>query len=174
MFLLRNEAQGMFRLHASEDVLVEAQRTWRRNNPRRSGAAAHRFRTTVEQNLDEVIQEFPSDLDFQGRDPHDYHVHAAALHMRAHYLVTNNSIDFGDLDMLQYEVHSFDSFVCLIDDSNPNAVKKVIKIQLSYWEHQRNAGKPSKTLANALRDADAPYFAERVAGHMRFLAGVST
>lgn len=87
LFLLRNETQGMFQVHSTFDVIVEAVRAFRRLHPRADGSESKRLFDLLEQNLDELLGDFDGDVDFAGGDPGDLHVHAAAVASDAHVLL---------------------------------------------------------------------------------------
>ncbi len=77
--------------------------------------------------------------------------------------------DFSDwaelLDSLPYEVHSPDSFFCLLDDSSPKSVRLIVQRQLDYWSRRRG----QFNLCTQLVNAGAPEFAERVRAHLATL-----
>ncbi|MFB8387489.1 PIN domain-containing protein [Microbacterium sp. NPDC055910] len=171
LFMLRNETDSMFQLHSSFDVLVEAVRVWRRRNPTARGASSKRRFDHLLANLDEVVDDFDADIDFDGEDPGDIHVNAAAVASGAHKLLTMNGRDFGDPDLLQYEIYRPDQFFCLVDDGADACVRRVTMEQVNYWKRQRERGRSTKPLADALRDAGCPTFATRVSRHLRVLGG---
>ena len=173
LFLLRDEIKGMYQVHSTFDVLVEVARAWRRLRPKDDGSAASRLFEHLKSNLDELLDDFDCQIDFDGADPDDRHVHAAAVAANAHILLTSNERDFGNPDLLPYEIQNPDDFFCLVDDGAPDAVRAVALQQVKYWRSQSAAGKSSKTLVDALIDAGCPRFAERVQSHVQQLAGPS-
>lgn len=92
-----------------------------------------------------------------GRDKFDAHVIAAAEHGKVDYLVTSNYSDFEPvIDEVEFEIHTPDDILCLIDERRSDAVNAATKRQVDYWAQR--SGKP---LHEALIDADAPLFAQR-------------
>lgn len=79
LFLLRIETETVFQVTCTEDVLAEVLHNLRRNYPRWPGEKIHRRCDLMRNVIDEVLRGFPGDLAFSGRDPDDYHVHAAAV-----------------------------------------------------------------------------------------------
>ncbi|PPF77074.1 hypothetical protein C5B96_15970 [Subtercola sp. Z020] len=121
--------------------------------------------------VDELVNDFPGDVDFAGSDEHDRHVNAAATHARADILVTDNTRDFGDPDLLPYDLYPADAFLCLIDDGAPACVRLVTREQNSYWQERRSVGRVTTSLLDALRRAGCPHFASRVDRHLRAPSG---
>lgn len=151
---------NMFEVFWTEDVLAEARYHLRRDKPGVSdGYLTRRF--------DRIREMFPfgriSDFDITDcghPDPHDWHVVNAARHGQVGYLVTDDRkfeqlVDNPDLE---FETHTADTFLVLVDDSSPRLVRQVTAEQYAYW-----SGKPeSKSLPTALKDAGAKEFAYRV------------
>lgn len=171
LFMLRNEAVGMFQLHCTEDVLVEVLNSYRDNNPEASGGTISRLRKHLVDCLDEVLDDFDATIPYSGRDPHDRHVHAAAVAAHADILLT---ADAGLLEMetsaLSYSVYHPDDFFVLVDDSAAPAAGRVTQQQMRYWRSQPAA----KRLSDALRDSGCPQFADRVDAHLRELSGTQS
>lgn len=174
LFLLRNETDGMFQVHATLDILVEAHRAWRRRNHKASGAEATALFERIQRNLDELVGDFDGGIDFEGSDVHDTHVHAAAVASGADLLLTDNPTDFVDTDLLPYELYRADEFFCLVDDGAPAAVRRVAMAQITYWQGIAASGVPTKRLDEALVDAGCPDFAKRVTAHLATLSGPPT
>lgn len=171
LFLLRNELPGMFQVHSSQDVIVESQRVWRKEHPKASGQSAERFLKMITSNLDEVITDFTSEHNFGGTDIHDYHVHAACVDGAADILLTCDVSDFGDPENLPYEIHTPDSFFCLVNESAPEPVRRVTSIQNTYWQDKKREGLKVLSLSEALRRNECPMFANIITGHLKVLAG---
>lgn len=159
---------GLFLVAWTEDILTEAMYHLRRKNPHWSGERTARIRERITETFaDGRVVDFQIDGTFQGRDPHDAHVHAAAVASGADILLTANGEDFipvdHDPEELPYEVYRPDDFFQLVDDVDPALVQRVTRQQLKYWADRRD-------LREALRDADAPRFAERVGRHLQRIA----
>ncbi|WP_233506817.1 PIN domain-containing protein [Jiangella anatolica] len=157
---------GLYELCWTEDILAEAIYQYRRRHPNVPGGVITQIRDSIAGSLAGArIDDFEIDGSFPGDDPHDQHVHAAAVAAGATYLIT---ADGGftspgiDLDTLPYEVHTPDSFLVLVDDSAPHRVRAVTRDQERYWDRRPR----SKSLVQALQDAGCPDFAQRVLGHL--------
>lgn len=167
LFLLRNETRGgMFTVYATEDVLAETIYSYRRKHPRASGAQIGQLRTRLIQQLDDVFCNYEIDGTFRGNDPHDAHVHAAAVASGADVLLTCDrgfmELSVRESDDLPYEVYTPDSFFELVDDASAEAVIAVTREQLHYWYQQDG----EVDLPLRLREADCPNFARRVSQHI--------
>lgn len=158
LFLVQQDSPGLYTTHSSLDVVAEAVRVQRRRHPKADGSLTSRFQTQLRESLNEVLEDFPGDVEFSGSDVGDHHVHAAALACHADTVLTENHRDFGDRDLLDYEVMSSDSFFILVADSAPQAIRNVVLTQLEYWQSRQS----SKRLDVALQDAGCPVFAELV------------
>ncbi len=107
------------------------------------------------------------DLVQSGRDKFDAHVVAVAEHGGVDYLVTENVKDFQSFaDEYEFEIYTADEMLCLINERRPDVVRTVIQRQLPYWAKRPK----SKSLYEALEDAQAPKFAEKVKIQLRRLA----
>lgn len=110
--------------------------------------------------MDDVVQDFPSDVTFTGEERGDYHVHAAAIAVEAGVIVTNNRS--GDITTTPadepYVVMSPDAFFCAIGEANPRCLPPIVKEQRTYWA-RRSA---PLNLGAALERAGCPRFAETV------------
>ena len=115
------------------------------------------------------ITGYAIDPDLPYPDIFDAHVHAAAIHGDVDFVLTSDGgfERLGDqLDDLPYEVHTPDSFFCLLDDSSPKSIRAVIKKQLDYWLGKGKGGEQFNLCAH-LERAGAPEFADRVRGYMQ-------
>ncbi|WP_166805971.1 PIN domain-containing protein [Cryobacterium sp. TMT1-3] len=130
LFLLRNETQQMFQLHSTIDVVTETVRARRRLQPELDGNITRRLHDDLIENLDEVVADFDGSIEFHGSDPHDRHVHAAATAAASNFLLTSNGSDFGNPDLLPYEIYTPDEFFLLVDDGAQDSVRRVTKAQL--------------------------------------------
>lgn len=171
LFFLRCENEGMFQLHATTDILAEAIRVLRKNNPRLPGRVVTDRMGKIQQCLDEVVSEFSGEEKFSGTDEGDYHVHAAAVASRANLIISNN--DPTDItqtpDEEPYEIITADEFFMLVTDSNPHCVVSITRQQFDYWGSKHG----SQQLDAALRKADCPEFARRVRTALQYIARTS-
>jgi hypothetical protein len=165
--LIYLEDAGLFRVCWTTDILAETLHHLRKKHPNWDGAKIEAARRHIEGTfLDGRIADFVVDESFQGKDPGDAHVHAAAIACAADMLLTFNASDFLpsgiDADELSYEVWHPDEFFVLIDDSAPHVVREVTARQVKYWFEQRGEA----DLCRHLRDAGVPKFADRVRRHL--------
>ena len=170
LFLLREETGSMFQLHSTEDVLAEVVYRLRRAYPDRNGVETTRLRSVFEQNLDELVSDFDTSIEYHGSDPNDRHVHAAAVAGRSDILLT---ADYGfynlaDTDDLPYSVYGCDDFFLLVDDSDSASVLRVTDRQRHYWATRHNGG---RSIVGALGASGCSNFAVRVNQHLRTLSG---
>lgn len=159
-FQLRLANEGMFQLHSTEDVFAEVLANMRKEHPTAPGHVTRRRMELMRKFVDEVIQDYPGELPFSGRDKGDYHVHAAAFAARSDLIVTiNDPIDITTTpDDQHYEIITPDDFYMLVVDSSPSRLLPVVSKQLAYWK-----SKPEhRQLDDSLRRAGCPQFAERV------------
>lgn len=166
LLMLRIEADGMFTVQTTEDILAEVLYTLRRENPHMDGGKITRLHDHLKRTIDERIDEFTVDDSFPGTDPHDAHVHAAAIAAQSDKLLTCDSgwrdLDDEVLDELPYEVYHPDSFFVLVDDSAPRVVRAVA-VQQARYQYKRDG---EVDLPAWLRRAGCPTFAEHVRTHM--------
>jgi hypothetical protein len=158
----------MFQIHSTEDVISETLYHRRRDNPELDGGVITDLRKKLVDAIDEILGEYDASIPYEGPDPHDPHVHAAAVASQADILLTQDQ-GFSDDSELPYEVFNCDDFFILIDDSASWMVQRVVAAQVAYWREK--PGK-HKSLADALRAAACPNFADRVDAHLRILSGI--
>lgn len=170
LFLLRNQS-GMFSLVTTPDVLDEAHRVWRKQHPTTGGEMRKNRERIFRESFDEVLEDWAGGAAPDLLDPHDQHVHNAATYCQSHILLTLNGRDFGEAELLSYDLYTPDEFFCLVNSSSPFTVRRVARIQNEYWQGRRDNGDRAKTLASALQDAGCPKFAAIVAGHLQVLVG---
>lgn len=169
--LLVETSPPIFYLYWSEDVLAEVMYRLRKNNPNWSGDKTTHVHDSLIKTLsiDMRVSDYAIDPNFSGPDPHDAHVHSAAIACGASYLLTCNLQDFNPHNAtLPYEPIHPDSFLCLVNESGPHRVRAVTRKQMDYWARKR----PEAKLQEYLRRADCPMFAEQVARHVADIGGV--
>lgn len=166
--LLYLQSDAFFSVYWTEDILAETIYRLRRQNPEWSGAQITAIRDRIAGTFEGGrVEDFTPDGTFPGADPHDEHVHAAAVACQAQYLLTCDS-GFKDpevLDQLPYEVYTPDDFFVLIDQSAPHVVRAVISAQQAYWHGRRGRC----NLPRSLNEAGCPEFAGRVRSHLQQL-----
>lgn len=165
LFHCRNRSGDTLHLFCSDDLLAEAVRTTRKRHPRAPGhVVAHRLRL-IRACMDDVLTDFPGDVPFSGRDPDDYHVHAAALASGADVIVTDD--DPRDLtaqpDQEPYLILTPDEFLLELTEDDEALLLATTRDQVDYWR-SRPGG---RSLDEALHRAGCPGFAARVAAAVR-------
>lgn len=166
--LLTTTGEGAppFQVYWSDDVIAEAMYHVRRENPAWEGGQIASIGEKIRAMwADGRVRDFVVDDSYAGQDPHDAHVHAAAVACRAHYLVTRNVGDFrtDDTDALPYEVYHPDEFFLLVDDVAPALVAHCVQQQIAYWSGRQD----DVDVVGALNRNDCPEFASRVLSHLR-------
>lgn len=163
----------MFQLHSSEDVLAEVVHSLRRDKPNADGSLISGVRNAMTKVLDEIVEDFDGTVDYEGTDPNDRHVHAAAVASKADILLTDDAgfARMAEQETLSYEVYSADEFFILVDDSAPTNVQRAVAEQRTFWDDRRKTGSPGRPLVEALISSNCPEFAKRVDGHLRTLSG---
>jgi hypothetical protein len=163
LFLTKLESGGgMYTVSTSLDVIAEATARYRDRHPSAPGGVIVRMFELIEANIDERVDDYTVDESFVGDDPGDAHVDAAARACGAGVLLTIDGgwhkMTEGQLDALPYEPQHPDAFFCIIDDSSPGLIHKVIVKQMTYWFEKDS----TVDLPTALRAAGCSEFAERV------------
>lgn len=163
LFLLRRETDSLFTLSASDDVLDEAHRVWRRRHPTANGAMRTKREALFRSSLDEVVGEWAGGT-APVKDVDDTHVHNAAVSVGADIVLTRNVGDFGDLDALPYDLYTPDEFFCLIYASDAQSVETVTEKQEHYWLERSDKHRTVtfESLSDALLTAGCPEFASIV------------
>jgi predicted nucleic acid-binding protein len=164
LYTLRDDP--VFQVFWTEDILAEVIYHLRRDHPDWDGARISSVRDKIARTFEVGrVVDFVVDGSYQGTDPHDAHVHAAAIACFAHVVLTCNTDDFGaalERDALPYEVMSPDGFFTLIDDLAPDVVAEAAHDDAKYWFARTGQANPPERL----RAAGAPDFAERVRRHL--------
>jgi hypothetical protein len=171
LFQMRVSAPQSFQLHSTEDVLAEAISTLRNNHPHWSGGQVAAIRATFLEVIDELQEDFSTDVTYEGADIGDLHVHAAAIASRADILLTKDHalLSQPNADSLPYEAYHPDDFFLLLHRSFPLEVRNAVMEQINFYVKKLG---PSRTgLVEALIAAGCPKFAEEVRLHILDLAG---
>lgn len=165
--LLYLQSDAFFSVYWTEDILAETLYHLRRSYPLWDGAKIAAVRSRIVSTFEGGrVEDFTPSGEFPGSDPHDEHVHAAAIACGAQYLLTADS-GFHDpavADELPYEVYAPDDFFMLIDQSAPRVVREAIRLQQNYWQNRGPCNLP-----RSLVQAGCPHFAERVRQHLQSL-----
>lgn len=156
--------QPLFEVYWSEDVLAELLFHLRKKHPDWSGERITGIRDRLADtfSMGRVIGFDTSS--YTGPDPHDAHVHAAAVACGATILLTWDTTGFGpDRDELPYEVLTPDEFLVLLDDAAPQLVASVTREMRDYWIARTGEA----DLPRALERERCPEFARRVRLHLQ-------
>lgn len=177
LFLLRRaSAGGMFTVITSEDVIAETTYHLRKKFPLADGDMIATLHHQIANSCDDIVRKFPGGKKSPSADIHDSHVHAAATHAKADYLLTSDS-GFTRLsdevrDSLSYEVYTPDELFCLIADSAPQVVRNVAVEQIAYWASKSEQDGRQRSLVERLGAAGCPQFAVYVQTQIKQLAGI--
>ncbi|MGL5816560.1 MAG: PIN domain-containing protein [Phycicoccus sp.] len=157
--------RSVFTVFWSEDVLAEALRTLRKKHPEWDGGKISTIRQHIAGTFEVGrVDNFVVDGSYTGPDPHDAHVHGAAVACCADFLLTCNVAHFPETP--EYEVITPDDFFCLMDDVAPALVTDVVREQAQYWGRKRGEA----DLVGNLERAQAFKFADRVHRHLKTIA----
>lgn len=153
----------------TEDIMAELVYSLRRAHPQWDGAVIAQLRGKIEAVLEGGrIEAYDCTLAYEGLDPHDRHVHAAAVAGGVGVLVTDDRglLAIGGHASTPYDVMSVDDFLVLVAEGAPDAVAAVTEEQL---EHAvRRGGDPD--LASRLELAGCPAFGAHVRTVLQGLA----
>ncbi|WNM24306.1 PIN domain-containing protein [Demequina capsici] len=155
----------MFTIGSSEDVIAETIARYRDQHPAAPGAQIAAIRERIVAHLDEVVSEYDVQDWMLEDDPGDGHVRAAVCDGGFDMLVACDKKLLCEREKraLPYEPIHPDQFFVLVDDSAPAAVRRVTSEQAAYFVKKDG----EVDLPQALRDANCPEFAERIAEHLR-------
>jgi predicted nucleic acid-binding protein len=175
-FLLsRNTRQVIYTVHTTPDIIAETIAKIRDKNPLIGGQNIALIESRIRNSVSSVFSDYvPAQRDIvydSMRDSGDYHVHAAASQGEISYLVTQDRGFLGlpeDVQTsLSYEIHSADSFFCLVDDSAPPHVEMIALEQLHYWRTKAETDdRFDADLPGALTRAGCPNFADRISNRL--------
>ena len=168
LFALQILSGDMFVFYTSQDVLAETVRALRRKHPTAPGRIIKDRVEKIGAVMEEIIDDFPGDMPFDGLDRHDYHVNAAAFTSQADIILTDNSPQDITITASEqrYEIMNADAFLMLIRDSAPNLVIECTSQQLEYWQKRKGF----QGLDDALRRAGCDNFASAVREALQALA----
>lgn len=163
----------MFTLYASNDVLDEAHRVWRRKFPTLGADMREQREKRFRECFDDILDDWVGG-DAPVSDVDDAHVHNAAVFGNVNILLTNNVSDFPYPDQLPYDLYTPDEFFCLIYENDPTTVRNVTRKQAVYWgkRQKMNPEIAPKTLAEALLAAGCPEFSKVVGDCIKFVSGL--
>ncbi len=159
--LLRLAETEVFQVRWSEEILQEAARSIKRNNPRIDPVAIdRRFRQMKESFEDAMVTGYEPLVPAMTNHPKDRHVLAAALVGRANVIVTSNLSDFPTEALAPYDVdvQHPDEFLCNQWELDEEAMLAAIKRWLE------DLSNPPQTLEQLLQELGrhTPQFCEIV------------
>jgi predicted nucleic acid-binding protein len=171
LFQFRISTPSMFQISTTEDVVAETISKLRDKYPRWDGRQTTRVREDIIEVFDEMVPDFDGSIDYSGKDPGDFHVHAAAVACKADILLTCDGAlrNQPNADALPYEAYHPDDFFVLLNDSAPLDVRDAVLAQLRF--HIRKYGANNTSMIDRLVAAGCPQFAEIVRVHLVDLAG---
>ncbi len=154
----------------TEEILADVIHHLRKNHPTWDGAKIARIHDRYAETFEVGrVTDFTVDGTYQGGDPDDAHVHAAALACGADILLTYNTKHFvWEGSEAYYDTMTPDEFFTLVDDAAPALVRSVVCQQREYWIRKTNEA----DLRAQLGAAACPQFAQRVLRHLHELAGI--
>lgn len=153
----------------TEDIMAELVYNLRRAHPEVDGAVIAKLRGKLEEVLEGGrIEHYDCTLPYEGVDPHDRHVHAAAVSGGVGVLVTDDKglLALGEHASTPYDVMSVDDFLVLVAEGAPEAVAAVTAEQLGYAV----ACGRDPDLASRLESAGCPAFGAHVRTVLQRLA----
>ena len=163
------KGEPLFRLRWTEDIMTETLYCLRKENPFWDEPQIGGIRRRIEQQLGNSaqIKGYRIDPDLAYTDPHDAHVHAAAVHGGVKFVVSDDKgfrkfVEAHD-EMLDYEHYTADEFLTLVDDNSAPTIREVLIEQIEYFKTRDG----SFNLVTMLRNAGAPTFAGRIQRHLR-------
>jgi predicted nucleic acid-binding protein len=153
----------LYHVRWSEDVLAEAQYSWRRRYPglheRAIGIQLDRFRRFHA--AGRVIGYDPQDYPRPASDEHDWHVLAAAAHAQVDILLTNDANAFtSEYVQGRFEVQKADEFLLMVLDHRPDIVAAVFEFQNDFY--RSTEGRPPEYLLGRLEKAGAARFSREI------------
>ncbi|MGL4177051.1 MAG: PIN domain-containing protein [Dermatophilaceae bacterium] len=131
LMYLRGE-RSVFTVFWSEDVLAEVLSNLRKAHPEWDGGKISVIRQHIADTFEVGrVDDVAVDGSYTGHDPHDAHVHGAAVACCADFLLTCNVAHFPETP--ECEAITPDDFFCLVDDAAPALVTDVVREQAQYW-----------------------------------------
>lgn len=176
--LMLGQECNRFAVVSSQDCIIEALANIREKNVAGDGGVVRQIKASIEGALHDIIDDWPGGEIDGMPDEKDWHVVHAATHAQVQILVTDNLKDFAPVaDSLPFDLYSPDELLTLVAHNDPEAVAKVTRRQVEYWnrvaQHRVKSGKTEpKRLSEALRDAGARDFADVIDQTLRTLSGI--
>ena len=151
------------RLVTSLKTLSETGATMNWRVPQSTGAQRDQRMAELRREMNEVLPHYPEDLAFSGKDPGDYHVHAAATACGAATLLSfNRPSDFTKKPAREsYRVTNPDDFLHELGTTHPGALAQVVAARVAA---DGEATEDIAALALQLKKARCPRLAKLLPG----------
>lgn len=152
---------AFYQVYLPQGVLDEFSYHWRKQHPQASDQARVRIVKAISASC-HLVEGYEVNPVPGYPDPHDLHVHAAAVHIDANALITNDSrlLDFAQSEegeaTLNYETLTADDFLLQIADYLPTEI--LAGLYLDEEKYQEKVGNP-RSIPEQLKLCGAPAFA---------------
>lgn len=154
------------RLVTSLKTLSETGATMNWRVPQSTGAQRDQRMAQLRREMNEVLPHYPEDLAFSGKDPGDYHVHAAATACGAATLLSfNRPSDFTKKPAREsYRVTNPDDFLHELGTTHPGALAQVVAARMGKKAPGEEGAADIATLVLQLKKARCPRLAKLLPG----------
>ncbi|SNV93010.1 hypothetical protein [Corynebacterium urealyticum] len=154
------------RLVTSLKTLSETGATMNWRVPQSTGAQRDQRMAELRREMDEVLPRYPEGLAFSGKDPGDYHVHAAATACGATTLLSfNRPSDFTKKPAREsYRVTNPDDFLHELGTTHPGALAQVVAARMGKKAPGEEGAADIATLVLQLKKARCPRLAKLLPG----------
>lgn len=154
------------RLVTSLKTLSETGATMNWRVPQSTGAQRDQRMAELRREMDEVLPHYAEGLAFSGKDPGDYHVHAAATACGAATLLSfNRPSDFTKKPAREsYRVTNPDDFLHELGTTHPGALAQVVAARMGKKAPGEEGAADIATLVLQLKKARCPRLAKLLPG----------
>ncbi|HEY4598150.1 hypothetical protein, partial [Corynebacterium sp.] len=154
------------RLVTSLKTLSETGATMNWRVPQSTGAQRDQRMAELRRAMDDVLPHYPKDLAFSGKDPGDYHVHAAATACEATTLLSfNRPSDFTKKPAREsYRVTNPDDFLHELGTTYPGALTQVVAARTGKKGTDGEGAADIAALVLQLKKAQCPRLATLLPG----------
>lgn len=150
------------RLVTSLKALSETGATMNWRVPQSTGAQRDQRMAELRREMDDVLPQYPEGLAFSGKDPGDYHVHAAATACEATTLLSfNRPSDFTKKPAREsYRVTNPDDFLHELGTTHPGALSQVVAARIGKKAPGEEGTADLEALVLQLKKARCPRLAK--------------
>ena len=154
------------RLVTSLKTLSETGATMNWRVPQSTGAQRDQRMAELRREMDEVLPHYPEGLAFSGKDPGDYHVHAAATASQATTLLSfNRPSDFTKKPAQEsYRVTNPNDFLHELGVNHPGALAQVVAARTGKKGADEEGAADLAALVLQLKKARCPRLAKLLPG----------